>query len=222
MKSLHLTHIEPGKMAHLFLAGVFLLFPVLLVNGVTVAVMTRFGIMQNHTDTGIIFFPAMIVALLLKPLSAALFYDEYLSFVLRRQKKWMVLLVPILLYAFQIGLKTGFVSAVFLAVLQVLCFHQSFSMLAPVLVLAGYGFSQSIAGINGLINSYIPGPGGTALLIFGTLAECMCLVKIWQIPVGTSRIQLPTSIRFERGEKRLLIGTGIAVILAIVAAEVFR
>ena len=225
IKAFHLAAVEPGKMALLFLTGLFVLFPMTLANEIAKTLLARFGIIPFRVEfTGdSFFFPSLLLYVLLRPISAALFYGEYLATSLGTRKLQYTQAVQIVLCTVQLGVYQGFLPALIVSVLFVLCFYQSSSVVASILFFSGYGFGEMVFDrLLSFGSSPSRGPLISAFLIVGTLVEVFWLNRVWGIPAQRERISLSGKLEFTKEERRLMIGTIVAVVAAIVVAEVLR
>ena len=209
-EQIRVNRLEHGKMVYLFLLGIFLLFPETLMNNIIRMLFHRLGIEQagNAGWEAGTFFPAFLLATVMKPAAASLFYDAYLVRAFSEKRRALKYGIPVMLASVQ-----GIMS----------CYVQSDSLLAPVLLLSGYGFGQVLMSRLMEIGLFAPGsfPGSMVLLVCTYLAM-VWLGKVYRIPPAEGEMHLLGNIRLSGKEKRLCLIAAGAVILAIVAAEVLQ
>ena len=218
------NRLESGKMVYLFLVGAFLLFPETLVNNIVRVLLDRIGAGTTGTagwESGT-FFPALLLAAALKPVTAALFYDEYLVTAFRGKRRLLQYGIPVAAAAVH-GVMNHGPGAILAGILTVACYQQSSSLLAPVLLLSGYGFGQVLISRMTEIGLFAPRSLlGNVVLLVCTYADVVWLGKVYRIPRESGQIQLPRNVRLSGKEKRLCIIAACAVILAIVVSEVLQ
>ena len=217
-EQIRVNRLEHGKMVYLFLLGIFLLFPETLMNNIIRMLFHRLGIEQagNAGWEAGTFFPAFLLAAVMKPAAASLFYDAYLVRAFSEKRRALKYGIPVMLASVQ-GIMNRGPGAV------LACYVQSDSLLAPVLLLSGYGFGQVLLSRLMEIGLFVPGsfPGSMVLLVCTYLAV-VWLGKVYRIPPAEGEMHLLGNIRLSGKEKRLCLIAAGAVILAIVAAEVLQ
>ena len=223
-EQIRVNRLEHGKMVYLFLLGIFLLFPETLMNNIIRMLFHRPGIEQagNAGWEAGTFFPAFLLATVMKPAAASLFYDAYLVRAFSEKRRALKYGIPVMLASVQ-GIMNRGPGAVLAGILTVSCYVQSDSLLAPVLLLSGYGFGQVLLSRLMEIGLFAPGsfPGSMILLVCTYLAM-VWLGKVYRIPPAEGEMHLLGNIRLSGKEKRLCLIAAGAVILAIVAAEVLQ
>lgn len=225
MKSLHLAAIEPGKMVYLFLAGLFVLFPMTLTDEIIKSLLARGGIVPFRTALAgsSIFFPALLLFVMLRPCSATLFYCEFMTTALGRVEQRRIQMAQIILCTVQLGAYQGIGPAFIVSVPFIMCFHQSASIMAPVLLFAGYGFGDMVFDRLQSIGAFTSlSPISSIFLIIGTIIETYWMNRAFCIPARTERISLPEKLEFTKKERRLMIGTIAAVVSAVLVSEVLK
>ena len=198
-EQIRVNRLEHGKMVYLFLLGIFLLFPETLMNNIIRMLFHRLGIEQTGNagwEAGT-FFPAFLLATVMKPAAASLFYDAYLVRAFSEKRRALKYGIPVMLASVQ-GIMNRGPGAVLAGILTVSCYVQSDSLFAP--------------------GSF---PCSMVLLVCTYLAM-VWLGKVYRIPPAEGEMHLLGNIRLSGKEKRLCLIAAGAVILAIVAAEVLQ
>ena len=223
-EQIRINRLEHGKMVYLFLLGAFLVFPETLMNNLAQMLLNRIGAVtvgRIGWEAGT-FFPAFLLAAVLRPAAATLFYDGYLVRTFDGKGRFLKYGIPAVAAGVQ-GVMNRGVGGALAGILTVICYGQSASLFAPVLLLSGYGFGQVLMGHLREIGLFSPQslPGSVFLLVC-TCVDVVWLGKIYRIPPVEGRIQLPRNIRISRREKGLCVAASCAVILAIVVSEVLQ
>ena len=216
--------LSRAQVMYLTMAGVLFVCPASLAADMQLALFARMGMVQSSVATvpamGL-FLPMLIKSVLLAPVCEELFFRGYLMNALRPYSKRTSLLLSSLAFALVHGVDAALLPRFALGCLLGMAMVRTGSVLAPMLVHAAYNFALLVLSFTGL-QSVLTGDGLIACAV--RVASCAAFVCALRRMVDCRMLRRLVSLQdgaaLSRREKALLIGTGIALLAAMIISGV--